>query len=345
MANEILNNAKNRLRIFENAIVYDKELPKFKTLEEYKREHRNDDKKSMKLSLPNSIGEPIEIMSYENLKNYFLSKSEVNIKDFNIDITEKMRDIANKTKGNMHFTNSSMFIPENIAMSIPDNRRKKSLVDSIKNFFNKKKEENKERKITNKFDVVKFFSDVKLSAEEEATKYRDRLAEYVNCIGIAEKSGQVALKEKLFNNLVINKYETILFSKGLVKAVTEETIVKLAKDSPKALALDYIQNYIRNIPISVIKKKFEIDRLEIFDNYVILHYDPNGVSYAKTNKEKEEEEKKKRDPIMFGVIEGSTKLYYIDSWEDEYCDLTWDKMVDIIGKQTIEKDFISETIK
>lgn len=28
---------------------------------------------------------------------------------------------------------------------------------------------------------------------------------------------------------------------------------------------------------------------------------------------------------MFGVIEGSTKLYYIDSWEDEYCDLTWDK--------------------
>lgn len=44
MANEILNNAKNRLRIFENAIVYDKELPKFKTLEEYKRAHRSDDK-------------------------------------------------------------------------------------------------------------------------------------------------------------------------------------------------------------------------------------------------------------------------------------------------------------
>ena len=226
-------------------------------------------------------------------------------------------------------------------MTITDNR-KKSLVDNIKDFFSKKIQQNKEKKIANKFDVIKFFSDVKLSAEDEATKYRDRLAEYVNCIGIAEKSGQIALKEKLFNNLVINKYETILFSKGLVKAVTEETIVKLAKDSPKALALDYIQNYIRNIPISVIKKKLEIDQLEIFDNYVILHYDPNGVSYAQTNKEKEE--KKKRDPIMFGVIEGSTKLYYIDSWEDEYCDLTWDKMVDIIGKETIEKDFISETI-
>lgn len=338
MANKILNNAKNRLRIFENAIVYDKELPKFKTLEEYKRAHRSDDKMSMNtFAFPNTNNEPIEIMSYENLKNYFLSKTEINIKDFNIDITEKMRDIANKTKGNARFT-----VEDSSMMTITDNR-KKSLVDNIKDFFSKKIQQNKEKKIANKFDVVKFFSDVKLSAEDEATKYRDRLAEYVNCIGIAEKSGQIALKEKLFNNLVINKYETILFSKGLVKAVTEETIVKLAKESPKALALDYIQNYIRNIPISVIKKKLEIDQLEIFDNYVILHYDPNGVSYAQTNKEKEE--KKKRDPIMFGVIEGSTKLYYIDSWEDEYCDLTWDKMVDIIGKETIEKDFISETIK
>ena len=338
MANKILNNAKNRLRIFENAIVYDKELPKLKTLEEYKRAHRSDDKMSMNTFVfPNTNNEPIEIMSYENLKNYFLSKTEINIKDFNIDITEKMRDIANKIKGNARFT-----VEDSSMMTITDNR-KKSLVDNIKDFFSKKIQQNKEKKIANKFDVIKFFSDVKLSAEDEATKYRDRLAEYVNCIGIAEKSGQIALKEKLFNNLVINKYETILFSKGLVKAVTEETIVKLAKDSPKALALDYIQNYIRNIPISVIKKKLEIDQLEIFDNYVILHYDPNGVSYAQTNKEKEE--KKKRDPIMFGVIEGSTKLYYIDSWEDEYCDLTWDKMVDIIGKETIEKDFISETIK
>lgn len=295
MANKILNNAKNRLRIFENAIVYDKELPKFKTLEEYKRAHRSDDKMSMNTFVfPNTNNEPIEIMSYENLKNYFLSKTEINIKDFNIDITEKMRDIANKIKGNARFT-----VEDSSMMTITDNR-KKSLVDNIKDFFSKKIQQNKEKKIANKFDVVKFFSDVKLSAEDEATKYRDRLAEYVNCIGIAEKSGQIALKEKLFNNLVINKYETILFSKGLVKAVTEETIVKLAKDSPKALALDYIQNYIRNIPISVIKKKLEIDQLEIFDNYVILHYDPNGVSYAQTNKEKEE--KKKRDPIMFGVL-------------------------------------------
>lgn len=293
MANKILNNAKNRLRIFENAIVYDKELPKFKTLEEYKRAHRSDDKMSMNTFVfPNTNNEPIEIMSYENLKNYFLSKTEINIKDFNIDITEKMRDIANKIKGNARFT-----VEDSSMMTITDNR-KKSLVDNIKDFFSKKIQQNKEKKIANKFDVVKFFSDVKLSAEDEATKYRDRLAEYVNCIGIAEKSGQIALKEKLFNNLVINKYETILFSKGLVKAVTEETIVKLAKDSPKALALDYIQNYIRNIPISVIKKKLEIDQLEIFDNYVILHYDPMVFLTPKQIKRK----RKKRNVTLLCLV-------------------------------------------
>ena len=133
MANKILNNAKNRLRIFENAIVYDKELPKFKTLEEYKRAHRSDDKMSMNTFVfPNTNNEPIEIMSYENLKNYFLSKTEINIKDFNIDITEKMRDIANKTKGNARFT-----VEDSSMMTITDNR-KKSLVDNINDFFSKK---------------------------------------------------------------------------------------------------------------------------------------------------------------------------------------------------------------
>ena len=330
MANKILNNAKNRLRIFENAIVYDKELPKFKTLEEYKRAHRSDDKMSMNTFVfPNTNNEPIEIMSYENLKNYFLSKTEINIKDFNIDITEKMRDIANKIKGNARFT-----VEDSSMMTITDNR-KKSLVDNIKDFFSKKIQQNKEKKIANKFDVIKFFSDVKLSAEDEATKYRDRLAEYVNCIGIAEKSGQIALKEKLFNNLVINKYETILFSKGLVKAVTEETIVKLAKDSPKALALDYIQNYIRNIPISVIKKKLEIDQLEIFDNYVVLHYG-DKTSVELTTKEKNRVEEIRRDPILFGVINGSRKLYYIGDWIDEDDDLTWKDLEENLKGEELE---------
>ena len=34
-----------------------------------------------------------------------------------------------------------------------------------------------------------------------------------------------------------------------------------------------------------------------------------------------EEIERKRDPILFGVIKDSNKLYYIDEWEDELCNL------------------------
>ena len=41
---------------------------------------------------------------------------------------------------------------------------------------------------------------------------------------------------------------------------------------------------------------------------------------------------KKRDPILFGLIKGSRKLYYICDWIDEYCDLTLSQLIDKIGE-------------
>ena len=46
----------------------------------------------------------------------------------------------------------------------------------------------------------------------------------------------------------------------------------------------------------------------------------------------EEEKRIKKDPILFGVIYGSNKLYYIADWVDEYCDLTWDQVVEKLEK-------------
>ena len=77
------------------------------------------------------------------------------------------------------------------------------------------------------------------------------------------------------------------------------------------------------IPDNIIDKKYEIDKLKIFDNYVILHYDKDNDQTSLTKEEIE----KLKDPILFGVIRGSKKLYYIDDWEDEYCDLTLDRLV------------------
>ena len=135
--------------------------------------------------------------------------------------------------------------------------------------------------------------------KENSDKYVNRLAEYINCIGIAESTGQVALKEKLFGQLVINKYESILYANGYDKLITEDVMVKLTKKAPKALSLTYIANYTRTIPLDVIKKKLELDTLEIFDNYVILHYDPNGKSYAQTVEERRKEVEKEFHAVNF----------------------------------------------
>jgi len=39
-----------------------------------------------------------------------------------------------------------------------------------------------------------------------------------------------------------------------------------------------------------------------------------------------------------GIIEGSEKLYYVADWEDEFCDLTLD---DIVDKLKLDEDEIT----
>ena len=55
---------------------------------------------------------------------------------------------------------------------------------------------------------------------------------------------------------------------------------------------------------------------------------------AKTTKK---EAKAKRDPILFGMINHSDKLYYIDSWVDELCDLTIETIADKLGKEAVKE--------
>jgi hypothetical protein len=71
----------------------------------------------------------------------------------------------------------------------------------------------------------------------------------------------------------------------------------------------------------------------VFDNYVILHYDYSGEAVEETKEEKA----KKKDPIMFGLIQGSKNLYYIGDWIDDYCDLTLDVIIKKLGKRTVKK--------
>lgn len=94
-----------------------------------------------------------------------------------------------------------------------------------------------------------------------------------------------------------------------------------------------------------ILQNIEIDKLEVFDNYCILHYDETGESTDMTVEEKEAEAKRRRDPIMFGLISGSKKLYYICDWVTPDDDITLDKVIEILGKEIVESDFLKEKIE
>jgi hypothetical protein len=188
-----------------------------------------------------------------------------------------------------------------------------------------------------KLNPSEFFKEISSTLEFktfDSKKYVKRVDGYLSAIENAKKLGQIALVEKLQKEIDLVKCESLLFGIGNVKTITEEQVIHFYKKSKKGLRLDWIKNFTRIIPNKIVKQKIKIDNLKVFDNYVILHFDPNEDSYELTQKEKE-------DPIIFGVIHGSRKLYYIADWKDKYCDLTLDTLIDEFGKKAINANDIS----
>lgn len=199
----------------------------------------------------------------------------------------------------------------------------------------------------NEIDVAEFFNDVKITTEESKGKYVSRVKDYLIAIYNANRSGQVAYKEILFNNIIINKYESLLYASDLYKCITEEQLVEFANKTNRGLKLTYIKNYVRPIPTDVISYKEKVDELEVFDNYVVLHYDPDEKFAKKTEKEKQEEIERAKDPILFGLIANSNKLYFVKDWIDESVgdDLTFDKIVEALGEEKLSDSYLTEKIE
>jgi len=185
----------------------------------------------------------------------------------------------------------------------------------------------KKTEAKSEISVIDFFTKVKLESKEGAEIYVDRVSKYLQAIHNAYAVGQTALVEKLLSEMVANKYEALLASRGAYYVISEQRVVDFAKKTERGVELTYLKNFTRPIPQEAIDKVIEANEYEVFDNYVVMHYDPKGEHRAETKKE----EAKRKDPIIFGVIAGSRKLYYITDWIDEYCDLTLDKFVDTLG--------------
>lgn len=173
-----------------------------------------------------------------------------------------------------------------------------------------------------KINVDTFFKCILSS--QEAVEANTREEAYKKLINNAKDSGQTALVEKLTKEQFRNMFENQLFIKSFKKYISEEQLIEFVEKTKnnKTLYLTWIKNFARILPQNVLDKKKEFDKYELFDNYVVLHYDPTGTNEELTEMEKE----LKRDPILFGVNKCSRRLYFVADWKDDFCDLTFDQI-------------------
>ena len=166
-----------------------------------------------------------------------------------------------------------------------------------------------------------------------------RVEGYQAALRRAHQTGQRALRERLEAGVEAARAETRLMAIGVTSIMSEETLVEFVKKAPKGLRLDWVRNFTRHIPDDVLDAKVRCDAEGAFDNYAVLHYDPDKKSYAETQAEIEAERARRKDPILFGLIEGRRQLYFIGEWVDEFCDLSLDQIADVLGRDaTAELD-------
>ena len=197
----------------------------------------------------------------------------------------------------------------------------------------KKKKEEKKKTMT----ILNFFTSLATSLNDIKV-LQDTAIHYEQAISNAAKAGQTALVDRLKSRLKSAKSELQLVNAGLTRFFMEEQVVDFYRktSSDKNLKLTWIKHFVKPIPSKILEVKEKLDQQFVFDNYVILHYDPNNDATSLTEEEKKQEEIRKKDPIIFGVIEGSRRLYYVGDWIDEYCDLTLDVVVEVLKEKVNE---------
>jgi len=186
---------------------------------------------------------------------------------------------------------------------------------------------------TKLISITEFFIGLTQS-HQELTPVAEISEHYEKALLQAKTLGQSALVQKLADAVQVVRGEAHLIVVGLKQYVTERQIVDFYEKTgeDKCLKLTWIKNFNRIIPEDVYEAKKKADERKIFDNYVILHYDPLNTGEAMTKEEIE----KKKDPILFGLIKNSRKLYYVADWKDDYCQLTLEEMFTVLGEKVLK---------
>ena len=152
---------------------------------------------------------------------------------------------------------------------------------------------------------------------------------YDNCLDLLNKykiTGQQKGMRKLMFHLECIEKEREIVKMGINTFIyrddIEEYIDSVAKDTVKIIELE---NYEREIPDEIVEVVAAVK--DKFDQLYVVFTDYTGKVERQVEKERRE-----KDPILFGTFQNPSnrtvidRFYYLGDWEDEYCDLTLDKM-------------------
>lgn len=174
----------------------------------------------------------------------------------------------------------------------------------------------------------------KLKSSKKTITDNDLLAVYNNAEKLLHKA--IVTKQKIAAQKLIFHLETIKKERELIKIGIdtfvyrddiEEYIDSVENEVIKIIELERYEREIPDEIVEVIEKT-----RNIFDKMYVVFTDYTGKAEKKAIRERKIEEKKK-DPILFGTFQSLEKkvlmdrFYFLGDWEDEFCDLTLDKMV------------------
>lgn len=197
-------------------------------------------------------------------------------------------------------------------------------MENVKKDVEKKIENLDEREM----NPQEYFNYVK---EKKSTITDEKLQKvYDNCLELLNKykiTGQRKGMKKLLFHLDRIEKEREIVKIGINTFVYRDDIeYYIDSVSKNIVKIIDIESYEREIPDEVVEVIAKVK--DKFDQMYIVFTDYTGKVERQV-----EEERRKKDPILFGVFEDVEsrsvidRFYYVADWEDEYCDLTLDKMV------------------
>lgn len=173
-----------------------------------------------------------------------------------------------------------------------------------------------------------YFNQLKQKREKITDKDLELI--YDNCEKLMQKymiTGQVNGAKKILFHLENIEKEKELVKMGIDTFIYRSDIEEYIESvENKVVKIIELERYEREIPDEIVNIIAKVK--DKFDQLYIVFTDYTGEVERQVEKERRD-----KDPILFGTLQDEKinviveRFYYLGDWEDEYCDLTLDKMV------------------